>query len=250
MPCALGPSVPAILKKINQKNATNRPKLAFLGLTRMCAPARFARGHGRTACLRRPSSKGPKGGAKSNFKKNKQKGKGVARSAACRPLVCSGRGGPCPEPWPALRPTSPNLDTRYDHALCRQNRTHGAHGLLVRLSIGSTWGFGRSPACVQVQKSENKEKGAAGSKFRPAPAAASAQVTPFCSLGNESIEGEWPAAALRMGYRPVVLTRRGRYWRQTSLAKTGLRRHSADGVKAAPGWGLWAGSGWPRVWGY
>ena len=82
-------------------------------------------------------------------------------------------------------------------------------------------GCGRSPARINFKK-QRKRKGTVGFKSGQHRAAASARVTPFCSHGNESIQGEWPAAALRVDYRPVVLTtRRRRYWRQRELGQNG-----------------------------
>jgi hypothetical protein len=74
--------------------------------------------------------------------------------------------------------------------------------------------------------SKNKEKGAAGFKFRPAPGGCFSSGYPFCSLGNESIQGEWPVAALKSGSL-------WRSARQRSGAKAGLYRHSACGLTAA-----------------
>jgi hypothetical protein len=139
--------------------------------------------------------------------------KPVPPEAAC---LLKPRWGLIPNPGPLCAPHRQIWDTRYDQAHCRQNRTHGAHGLLVRpphrLDVGPLLcgrrrdvGTGRSPARrsqirtepgfsrakpgprVQFFKEEKGRPGAGG--FSPG--------YPFCSPGNESSQGEWPAAALK-----------------------------------------------------
>jgi hypothetical protein len=103
-------------------------------------------------------------------------------------------------------------------------------------------GCGRSPARINFKK-QRKRKGTVGFKSGQHRAAASARVTPFCSHGNESIQGEWPAAALRVGYRPVVLTT----YSGSSIVMPPTRaraRHSASFEmrrRAGP-------SGWQALW--
>ena len=141
------------------------------------------------------SARVPKGQRRdpSPISKIKQKGKGVARSAACRPLVCFGRRralsrtlGPLCAPH--LQIWTPAMTRPVAARIAHTGRTAsfcGPHRLEV--------GFGVCPS----SKTENKEKGAAGSKFRPAPGGRfGARGYPLCSLGNESVQGEWPAAAL------------------------------------------------------
>jgi hypothetical protein len=134
-----------------------------------------------------------------------------------RRLVCLSRGGALSRTLAHCAPHIAKFGTpAMTQAHCRQNRTHGAHGLLVRpphrLDVGPLLcgrrrdvGTGRSPARrsqirtepgfsrakpgprVQFFKEEKGRPGAGG--FSPG--------YPFCSPGNESSQGEWPAAALK-----------------------------------------------------
>jgi hypothetical protein len=159
----------------------------------------------RAARLPRAGSKGLKG-PQVQFQKNQTKGKGVGRPLVVPAAAFASRRAPLlgaarprlPVPSPLCGPTSPNLGHTYDQPVAAGNARTGRTAALsgpasAQSRMRSIDGEG------PISKNKEKEKGRPGFKFPPAPGGCFSPDYPFCSLRNESIQGELPAAALKNG---------------------------------------------------